>query len=125
MNPQLIASEVATKVVAETDFLIAIIGFSGVAVGAFVGVAGALLLHWVRSSPRRRLDMQRTKLLITMLDDSRFPNAWRQLSTLARVIGTSEATATRLLIGLGARGSENQDGLWGLIKHHPLNTIGK
>lgn len=121
MNSQQLAESIATKVVAETDFWVAIIGFTGVAVGALIGVGGTLLLHWLQFGPKRKLDKQRSTLLTSMLDDDRFTGRWRKLSTMARVIGASEATTTRLLIGLGARGSENKDGLWGLIKHHPLN----
>lgn len=121
MDPQQLAESIATKVVAETDFWVAIVGFVGVAVGALIGVGGTLLLHWLQSQPKRRLDQQRSTLLTSMLEDDRFTGHWRKLSTMARVIGATEATTTRLLIGLGARGSENNDGLWGLVKHHPLN----
>ena len=125
MDPQQLAENVATRVVAETDFWVAAIGFTGVAVGALIGVGGTLLLHWLQSGPRRKLDQQRSKLLTTMLEDDRFPGRWRKLSTMARVIGASEAATTRLLIGLDARGSEKDDDLWGLVKHHPLNQTGQ
>jgi hypothetical protein len=125
VDPHALAETIATKVVAATDFWVAVIGFIGVAVGALIGVGGTLLLHWMQSRPKSKLDRQRTTLLTSMLEDTRFPNRWRKLSTMARVIGASEATTTRLLIGLSARGSENDDGLWGLVKHHPLDKTGQ
>lgn len=125
MDSQALAESIAAKVVAETDFWVAVVGFTGVAVGALIGVGGTLLLHWLQSEPQRKLNQQRSTLLTSMLEDDRFPGRWRKLSSMARVIGASEATTTRLLIGLGARGSEKDDGLWGLVKHHPLNQTGQ
>lgn len=125
MDSQQLAESIATKVVAETDLWVAIIGFTGVAVGALIGVGGTLLLHWLKSGPKRKLNKQRSTLLTSMLEDDRFTGRWRKLSTMARVIGASEATTTRLLIGLGARGSENSDDLWSLINHQPLNKAGQ
>lgn len=121
----MLVGSITEKVVAEADFWVALVGFTGVAVGAIVGVGGTLLLHWLQSSPKRKLDQQRSTLLTSMLEDDRFPGRWRKLSTMAQVIGASEAATTRLFIGLGARGSERDDGLWGLVKHHPLNQTGK
>ena len=52
---------------------------------------------------------------------------WRKLSTLARVIGADTYTTRRLLIELGARGSEKPredlEEVWGLISKHPLENI--
>jgi hypothetical protein len=105
-----------------TNFTIALMGFAGVVVGAVVTFCGQLILHLVKSAAKRKLDKQRISLLTDMLEDVRFPEHWRKLSTLSRVIGASENTTKRLLIKLGARGSEKPDNLWGLLKHHPLNT---
>ena len=105
-----------------TSLTIAVIGFIGVLLGALVGLFGPMILHWLQSAPKRRLDKQRIVLLTDMLRDSRFKEHWRKLSTLSRVIGASEITTKRLLIKLGARGSEKSDDLWGLLVHHPLNT---
>lgn len=60
-----------------------------------------------------------------MLNDDRFPEHWRRMSTLSRVIGASEQTTKRLLIEVGARGSEKDDALWGLIAHHPFRETGQ
>jgi hypothetical protein len=53
----------------------------------------------------------------------RFTNNWRNISTLSRVVGADEETTKKLLIEIGARGSELDDKLWGLIKYHPLDKI--
>lgn len=45
------------------------------------------------------------------------------MATLSRVIGADEETTKRLLIELGARGSEKDDGLWGLIENHPFGQM--
>jgi hypothetical protein len=125
VDPQALATLIAAKVAADTSVTVATIALIGVLVGAIVGVLGTLLLYLLQSASRRKLDKQRSVLLTTMLDDNRFPNHWRKLSTLARVVGASEATTKRLLIGLGARSSENDDGFWGLLSHHPLSKTGE
>ncbi len=55
-----------------------------------------------------------------MLDDDRFNEKWRKLSTMSAIIGTDDDETKRLLIEAGARGSEKGDGKWGLIKNHPF-----
>jgi len=108
-------------IVADTSFWIAVIALVGVVVGALITVGGNVLLHWLQDRQRRELDAARKKILTKMLNDPRFPERWRKITTLTRVIGTDAEIAKRLLIELGARGSERDDGLWGLIEHHPLN----
>jgi hypothetical protein len=58
-----------------------------------------------------------------MLESKRFKNKWRKLETLSRVIGADEETTKRLLIEIGARGSETDKDVWGLMKYHPLEKI--
>ena len=123
MDTSAFASEIAAKVVADTSFWIAVVAFTGVVTGALIAVGGNLLLHWLQDRPRRELDAARKKILKEMLNDSRFPDRWRKITTLSRVVGADAETTRRLLIELGARGSENDDGLWGLIEHHPLNKV--
>lgn len=55
-----------------------------------------------------------------MLEDNRFPDRWRKLDTLMHVIGANEETTKRLLLEIGARGSEDKQEHWGLIKYHPF-----
>lgn len=119
------AESIVTAIVSETDRWLAMMGLIGVIVGALIAAGGTILAYWLQSRPKRRLDAQRSTLLTAMLKDTRFPKRWRKLSTIARVIGASERTTTRLLIGLGARGSEVEDGLWGLIEYHPLDNVGQ
>lgn len=121
MDTTALANQIAQKVVADTTFWVAIIGFVGAVIGAVLTLVGNLLLHWFKDRPRQILDNGRKNLLKTMLDDSRFPNRWRRLSTLSRVIGADEETTKRLLIEVGARGSEKDDGFWGLITRHPFD----
>jgi hypothetical protein len=59
-------------------------------------------------------------ILKEMLDDNRFPEKWRNLATMAAVIGADETETKRLLIKAKARGSEKADGKWELIKNHPF-----
>ena len=125
MDTTALAQIIATKVAADTSFWIAVVGFLGVLVGAIITVAGNLLLHWIQSRRRTALDAKRTKLLEQMLRDSRFNEHWRRLDTLSRVIGADRETTTQLLVELGARGSEKDDGLWGLLEYHPLDESEK
>jgi len=83
-------------------------------------IAGNLVLHWVREKPKNDLDKKRVAMLREMLDDDRFPEKWRDLSTLSAVIGAPEEETKRLLFLAEARGSEKADGKWGLVKNHPF-----
>lgn len=123
MDTAVLANQIAQKVVADTGFWVAIIGLIGAVIGSVLTLAGNLLVHWFQDRPRRTLDNGRKVLLKTMLEDNRFPDRWRHLSTLSRVIGADEETTKRLLIEVGARGSEKDDDLWGLITHHPFSEI--
>lgn len=115
-----LATEIATKVVSDTKFWIALIGLAGAVIGSLLTIGGNLLLHWLREKPQNDLDKNRITMLKTMLDDDRFPEKWRELSTLSAVIGANEEDTKRLLFKAGARGSEKADGKWGLIKNHPF-----
>ncbi len=125
MEPQVIettvlAAEIAKKVIADTSFWVGVVGFAGVVLGAAITVIGNVVLHKIQDGPRRKLDDSRKELPKEMLKDSRFPLGWRKLSTLARVVGADDETTKRLLFEIGARGSEKDDGMWGLIGRHPL-----
>ena len=45
---------------------------------------------------------------------------WRSLSALANVTGVSESETKRLLVEIGARGSETDPSKWGLVSRNPL-----
>lgn len=87
-------------------------------VGGLIGQVGIVVNEWIKDLRSRRLDAPRKEMLKIMLQDSRFD--WRHLSTLSRVIGADEETTKRLLIEIGARGSQNKSEEWGLISKHPI-----
>ncbi|MDO9418224.1 hypothetical protein [Pararhizobium sp.] len=90
MNESQLATEIATKVVSDTKFWIALIGLAGAVIGSLLTIGGNLLLHWLSEKPQNDLDKNRIAMLKTMLDDDRFPEKWRKLSTLSAVIGANE-----------------------------------
>jgi len=108
----------------ETNTLaIAIAGAVGIIVGSLVTVLGNLVIHYLQNQSKNRFDKLQKELLIKKLDSERFPNKWRKLETLSRVIGADKETTKILLIEIGARGSESESDSWGLMKHHPLDKI--
>lgn len=123
MDQQALAKEIAELIIQNTQFRVAIVGLVGTLIGAAITVGGNLLLHWFQNRKVGALDAARTKLLRKMLE----ARDWLKLSTLSRVVGADSETTRRLLIELGARGSEKprQDGeeVWGLISKHPLEKI--
>lgn len=120
MDESTLANEIARQVISNSKFWIALIGLAGAIVGSILTISGNILLHWLKEKPQKELDNRRIEILKTMLDDDRFPDKWRRLSTLSAVIGASEDETKRLLIKAKARGSEKADGKWGLIKNHPF-----
>jgi hypothetical protein len=123
MDEQALARQIAAQVLRNTQFWIAIVGVIGAVVGALLTLLGNILLHWLAGRKSNELDEARKKLLQRMLD----LKAWRRLSTLSRVIGADVDTTKRLLIEIGARGSESprtdNEEVWGLISQHPLDKI--
>ncbi|WP_445357631.1 hypothetical protein ACJJIC_18775 [Microbulbifer sp. ANSA002] len=120
MNESQLASEIANKIISDSKFWIALIGLCGAIVGSLLTFLGNFILHQLKEGPQKKLENQRIDLLKKMLDDDRFEQKWRSLSVLSAVIGASEEETKRLLFISGARGSEETDGKWGLIKNHPL-----
>lgn len=125
MDTNALAIAIAAKVAADTSFWVAIVGLVGVILGALIAAVGNVVLHWIQARPRKKLDKVRKALLKQMLDDEKHPGKWRKIETLSRVIGADEESTKCLLMELGARGSEKDDGLWGLIEHHPLGEVGR
>ncbi len=115
-----LAQEIATKVVEDTKYFTAIIGLIGVIVGSVLTIIGNIVLHVLKEKSKDKKDKPRKELLKELLEDQRFPERWRKLDTLMHVIGADEETTKRLLLELGARGSEDKQGLWGLKKFHPF-----
>lgn len=96
--------------------LVALIGFGGVLLGALINAVTTWITARQARAEQKKLDDARKALLTTMLNDPKF--TWRALDTLKHVIGGDDATAIRLLLELGARGSEDGKQLWGLISRN-------
>lgn len=120
MDETQLANSIAQKIIADTKFWAAVIGFIGAIIGSAITILGNVLLHWLKNKAKNKLDAQRIDMLKIMLEDNRFPEKWRNLSTLSSVIGADEDETKRLLIQAKARGSEKADDKWGLIKYHPF-----
>lgn len=114
-------SLLAARIVGDTKFWIALVGVIGAIAGSLLTLIGSFALEWFKRKPQRDIDCAREKLLIQMLSDTAFQ--WRNLSTLAAVIGCDEEQTKNHLIAIEARGSEKNDGKWGLINRHPLSNI--
>jgi HEAT repeats len=95
-------------------------GLAGVFLGGLLALTGNLLLEVLKQRAKKKRDEPRKQLLRKMLEDERFEGRWRELETLMHVIGADAETTKRLLIEIGARGSEDREDLWGLIKYHPF-----
>lgn len=92
----------------------------GAVVVAIVSATIPPLAEWIRNREKRRLDSIRKGLLKGMLGYKKFE--WRDLRTLSDVIGADPSETKRLLLEIGARGSETKATHWGLISRHPLPT---
>ncbi|WP_156041967.1 hypothetical protein [Bradyrhizobium sp. URHD0069] len=93
-----------------------------VALGAFVGGVGSLLTTWFNAWLNRKnqldqYDKAAMKLLTAMLEQGQ---NWRTLKILSNVIGANADDTKTLLLMLGARASETNPDLWGLISRNPL-----
>ena len=115
-----LAKNISEQVVSDTKFWIALIGILGGVIGSILTVLGNIAFHLFKEKPQKDFENQRIAILKEMLNDNRFPENWRKLSTLAAVIGANDEETKRLLIKAGARGSEKADEKWGLIKNHPF-----
>ncbi|USG62096.1 hypothetical protein NBZ79_03795 [Sneathiella marina] len=100
------------------------LGVIGGAIGVVVGGAGQFtidhLRHQRKTKAQRELDTRRKALLQTALENPPADTEWRKLTTLSRIIGADYETTTRLLIELGARGSEGEEDVWALLDDKPL-----
>jgi hypothetical protein len=78
--------------------------------GVIVGGALQILARELADRRDRRADDGRKRILRQMLDHDTL--TWRKLSTCQRVIGADVDTTKRLLVEIGARGSESDETLW-------------
>jgi hypothetical protein len=93
--------------------------------GAAIGTAGSISTTWLaaqlsRQSRFPKYEKAVTRLLKALLEDG---PKWRRVETLARVTGLTENNVKEIMVELGARGSETDGGLWGLISRNPLSEI--
>ena len=98
--------------------IIAFIGFGGVVVGAVLSIAGQFALNWRQERGQRMVDKARKELLRKMLERPEW--TWRSFSRLKDVVGADDETTKRLLLEIGARGSEDGEPQWGLISRNPF-----
>lgn len=95
------------------------VGIVGVLVGGAITFVVQKAQYARETKQARERDDGRRKLLRQMLDNAG-PGGWRELETLARVIGATPDETARLLIEIGARGSESGNNVWGYVERHPL-----
>ncbi|HVS83236.1 MAG TPA: hypothetical protein VHE60_16020 [Pyrinomonadaceae bacterium] len=121
------AKRIAELVLHSMQYQTAIFGMMGVIVGATIPALASLLIHCLKQRAKTKADRPRKELLLTMLHDRTPPHTegWRNFNTLKHVIGADEETARRLLLEIGARGSEDGQDKWGLLKYHPLTKAAK
>jgi hypothetical protein len=97
-----------------------ILGILGVTVGAACQFIIEHFRHLRETKGQRDLDTKRKELLKIALENPPSGKEWRELTTLSRIIGANPETTTRLLIELGARGSEGDKDVWALRDKKPL-----
>ncbi len=95
-------------------------GIIGVVVGGVLTLIAQYLKHRWDTAVATARDKARKHLLKDMLDHMPTGTTWRKKSTMANVIGCSEDETARLLIEIGARGSETDADLWAYVKKKPL-----
>jgi hypothetical protein len=94
----------------------------GAVVGAALVFLGAFLLAWFQQKAEPKgepeVDRLRKEILLEMLTDDRFKQMRPgvPVEMLVQVIGADEETTKRLLVEIGARGSEEAKGFWVLRK---------
>lgn len=96
------------------------LGLFGVIIGMVTQFVIDCIREHVQTRAQRNLDTRRKELLITALENPPAQQEWRKLETLSRIIGADYPTTTRLLIELGARGSEGEKDVWALLSEKPL-----
>ena len=112
-------SQLALKIANDTRTWVAVVGVISTIVGAVIVLLGNLLLEWFKNRLQRSVDTQRRRLLMRMLEHEK--HSWRELTTLARVIGCTEEQTKNHLIAINARGNENNKEVWGLLSRNPFS----
>ena len=96
-----------------------------VVLGAAIGMVGSVATTWLnahfaRLSKYPKYDRSIEQILLRLLRDGQ---NWRSLNTLSNVTGLTPKHTKEYLIEIGARGSETNPNLWGLIERNPLDQI--
>lgn len=111
-------SQIAEEISTDIQFWVAWVGVVGVIIGSILTVFGNLSIEWYKNRSQMKIDKACQALLKDMLQSYN----WRSLRIMSSVIGCSEEQTKAYLIAIGARGSEKEDGKWGLISRNPLPT---
>lgn len=121
---QEVATYITDKIIKDVQLWVAIIGFTGVILGATISAIGNIALYKLQQRKQKTNDIARKNLLKKMLDNPKFPDG-RSFETLSRVTGTTPDECHRLLIELEARGFTMADGRigWTYIKNRPLDEL--
>lgn len=93
--------------------------FLGALLGALASLGGIVIKERLQADRAEKIKKPKKELLTDMLNGDR---KWRKLSTLANVTGMTDPEAKQLLVEIGARGSETDPSLWGLVTRNPLPT---
>ncbi len=95
-----------------------------VVLGAAIGSFGSILTTWLASylgkKPPDPFDAAALALLRKMLEGE---HQWRNIDTLANVVGLDNKTTKEYLVVLGARGSELDGKMWGLLSRNPIKDV--
>ena len=86
-------------------------------------MAGNFLMHWLHEKSVSKKEQPARDLLKEMLEHTE--HTWRNLDTLAHVIGSDEERTKRLLLEVGARASEDGQPKWALKTRAPLHNRSK
>jgi hypothetical protein len=97
-----------------------ILGMAGVSIGAILQLFVDHCRHRRETKRQEALDSKRKDLLKIALENPPDNIEWRKLTTLSQIVGADFETTTRLLIELGARGSDSEKNVWALISKKPL-----
>jgi hypothetical protein len=93
----------------------------GTVVGAAIGSVGSIATTWLQARLSRKepdpFDAAATDLLKSMLSGD---HKWRDIETLANVVGLDTKTTKEFLVILGARGSQKDGKMWGLVSRNPI-----
>jgi hypothetical protein len=90
-----------------------------------IGVVAALVQmvaqHCLTNRRGDGIDKVRKQLLATMLKNAG-GDGWMTIETLSRVVGAESEATMRLLLEIGASGSQKEREVWSLISRYPLPT---